>query len=188
MASELRRYEPVIQRLLLSLILYGWGCRKSQDEPVQGDLVMLQSAPQSDWHLSIYRQAGAGEGFEQRHLLESLKTGMLCWWANVGFHVIDRDKCAIGREADWDDAQHAFNDKFKKVYRRADFYLALPYIDRFDGDSVIFIFRTRFGINDKLTELQPFPWRKATQKALLAFLLDGERLHKAARPQEASDA
>ncbi|WP_313401470.1 hypothetical protein [Stenotrophomonas sp.] len=187
MTTELRRYEPVIQRLLPSLLLHGWKCR-GEGSPVPGDLVMLQSAPQSEWHLSIYRQAGAGEDFEQRHLLESLKTGKHCWWENVGFHVIDRKKCAIGREAEWDDAQFEFNDKFRKVYRKADFYIPIPFIDRFDGEAVVFKFRTRYGINDKRTELQPFLWRKATQKALLAFLLDGERLHKADSPQEASDA
>lgn len=187
MATELRRYEPVIQRLLPSLLLYGWKCR-TQASPVPGDLVMLQAAPLSEWHLSIYREAGPGESFSQKHLLESLKTGKLGWWENVGFHVIDREVCAIGREADWDDAQFEFNDKFRKVYRKADFYIARPFIDRFDGDYVMFKFRTRYGFDNKITELQPFPWRKATQKALLALLLDGERLHKADSPQEASDA
>lgn len=176
--ADLRRYGTVIQRLLPSLLLKGWKCRKA-GEPSTGDLVMLQSAPESDWHISIYREAGAGENFSQKHLLESLKTGQLCWWVNVGFHVIDREACGIGREADWGDAMFEFNDKFRKALKKCDFYMALPFIDRFDGDHVIFKFRTRYGIDSKITELRPFPWRKVTQKAIALFLLDGEQLHKA---------
>lgn len=176
--AELRRYELVIQRLLPSLLLEGWKCRKQMVEPTPGDLVMLQAAPQSNWHLSFYRQTGDGEGYGKQHLLESVKTGELCNWSNVSFHVIDREKCGIGHMANWDDAQFEFNDTFWKVYRKAGFYIAIPFIDSFDGDLVVIKFRTRHGFDDKVTELQPFHWRKATQKALLAFLSEGERKHK----------
>ncbi|OCK48332.1 hypothetical protein BA766_20095 [Stenotrophomonas maltophilia] len=176
--TELRRYELVVQRLLTSFLLHGWNCRKQQAEPLPGDLVMLHCAPQSDWHLSIYREGDAGQGFNQKHLLESVKTGELCNWSNVGFHVIDRDKCSISYMADWTDAQFEFNDKFLKVYRKAEFYSAIPFIDSFDRELVVLKFRTRHGFDDRITELQPFPWRKATQKALHAFLLEGERVHK----------
>lgn len=176
----LRRYDYVIQRLLTALLLKGWRARKDAD-PVAGDLVMLQSAPQGDWHLSLFLE-GKDDGI---YLLESLKTGETSWWTNVGFSVLDTEACGIDERAVWTDAQFDFADKLRKVSIKADFYINLPFIDHFDGDSVVIKFRTRHAINDKLTELPPMPYRKMTQKRLMQALLAGERLHA---PPGGSDA
>lgn len=184
--NEMRRYGIAVQRLLQAMILHGWKCQKG-DTPKPGDLVMLTSAPPSDWHLSFYRQ-DQQNGY---HLLESLRTGELCPWGNVGFLVIDREKVGLLERAEWSDAQFEFQDKFHKVYSRADFYINIPFIDRFEGDLVHVAFRTRFGLDEIRTAVEPIRWPKVNHKALRAALAAGEAAHIAARDaqkQERSDA
>lgn len=71
----LRRYDYAMNLLLPHLILWGWKCQIDRD-PVEGDIVVLQSAPASEWHISIYRGRSEGGHYDCQHLLESLKTGM----------------------------------------------------------------------------------------------------------------
>mgnify|MGYP000529398400 CR=1 FL=1 len=177
--ATLRRYAVAINRLLPALLLDGWKCRKSVDKPEPGDIVMLSCAPPSEWDLSIYRESEAND----YHLVESLQTGVIGRWSNVGFHVLDREKIGFPRSIEWTDEQFAFQDKFHKAKKRADFYMALPFIDRFDGDTAHIIFRTRFSFDDVLTPVDIAGWQKITQKALLAQLLAAEAKHKAAKPQ-----
>jgi len=139
---------------------------------------MLQSAPLSDWQLSIYRGCGEGGRYDRKHLLESLKTGQLCDWSNVGFHVLKPDIVCVDDRWRWSDEQFAFSDKFEKVYRNADFHMAIPFIVGFDGDVVNITFRTRFSFDENLTQVPPFEWRKITQKALMAKLIEYESIHK----------
>lgn len=176
----MRRYDVVVQRLLPALWVNGFRASLER-EPEPGDLVMLQSARPSDWHLSLYRESGPGEGFSKQHLLESLKTGELSWWHNIAFHVIDLERCSISPRLEWSDDQFEFSDKFAKVYKKGGFYLEIPFIDRFDGDMVILKFRTRHNIDDRITELPPIPWRKITQKRLLSELTHGELVHSQGR-------
>lgn len=182
--AELRRYSYVLHGLLPALILNGWACRLSR-EPEVGDLVMLQSAPESQWLISIYRGCGPGGHYDRRHTLESLKTGELCDWHNVGFHVLDLKACSVGERWTWTDEQFEFADKFAKVHRQADFYLNLPFIDRFDGELVHIIFRTRFGFDGIRTPVPPFAWKKISQKRLLQVLQEGESLHRGSRDHAA---
>lgn len=176
MAAQ-RRYDYAMNLLLPSLLLWGWRCRMDR-EPVEGDIVILQSAPPSEWHISIYRGRSDGGTYDCNHLLESLKTGKLCNWTNVGFFVLNKKECNINELWEWTDEQFDFSDKMNKVRRRADFYLALPFIDNFDGEMVSIKFRTRFSFNDKITEVPEFEWRKITQKSLMAKLLEYEAIHK----------
>jgi len=176
---ELRRYDYVIHRLLPSLLFDGVRCVKWSDTPKPGDLVMLQSAPDSDWTLSFYRKEGTeGHRFTKKHLLESLKTGQLCWWENVGFHVIDRDKTHIQQEAEWTDEQFVFSEKFDRACRKGDFYMARPFIARFDGDEVLIKFRTRWGLDEHITEVPPLQWKRLLQRDLLAALKVSEKKHE----------
>lgn len=177
-AKELKRYEVVIQRLMPALLLNGWNCTLRR-EPVPGDVVMLQSAPMSVWHLSIYRK-DCHDGY---HLLESVKTGEMMRWGNVGFHVIDREKAWGLERIEWTDDQFEFSSKFNKVIRRRemDFYINIPYISEWDGDNVLIKFRTRYNFDELVTPLDPIPWRKITQKALLEHLTAGAAEHVANR-------
>lgn len=178
--ADMRRYDMAVQRLLSAMMAYGIRCSLDR-EPVPGDLVIVQSGNASEWHLSFYREGGPGEGFDKQHLLESLKTGALSWWHNVGFHVIDLERCGIGPRLGWTNAQFEFGDKFSKVYKRGGFYLEIPFIDRFDGDMVFVKFRTRHCMDDRITDLPPIPWRKITQKSLLSELTHGELIHSEGR-------
>lgn len=178
-AVEMRRYEVAVQRLLPAMLLDGWKCRLHRD-PLPGDLVMLQSAPMSVWHLSFYREKLDG----YYHLLESLKTGELCRWGNVGFHVIDEDTVGLGSTVRWSDAQFGFADKFTKACKRADFYINLPFIDKFEDDLVHIGFRTRYSLDKIITAVAPIRWSKITLSALVAELRAGEAAHDAARGAE----
>lgn len=175
-SKTLRRYDVALNRLLPSLLLNGWKCRKSGigDNPSPGDIVMLSSAPPSEWDLSIYR-ADEGNGY---HLVESMRTGVVGRWGNVGFHILDREEIGFPQSVDWTDDQFAFSDKFHKVYRRAGFHMAVPFIDRFDGDTAHIIFRTRHNIDQYRTQVEILGWQKITLKALLAQLLEAEAIHK----------
>ena len=175
--SELRRYDYVIQRLLSALYLpHSWEARVVGGVPAKcGDLVMLTSAMPSEWHLSFYvEDLRSGE-----YLLESVKTGKLSRWSNVGLARVDCERAHIGERMRWTDAQFAFEDTFKKVCRRGDYYIEIPFISGFDGENVLMSVRTRFGLDDELTPLAPLPYRKITQRALLAFLNEGTEVHKA---------
>lgn len=176
--SDLRRYDYVIQRMLPTLVLYGWECRVSQDDPKPGDLVMMTAAPMSEWHLSIFRERGEGNEFTRENILESLKTGRLGRWHNVGFHVMNMEKLGLGDQWKWTDEQFDFQDKFRKVCKRGDYHMALPFIDEFVGNMVYIKFRTRFSFNDKITSVPAFDYTKITQKSLLAMLDKYEAEHK----------
>lgn len=139
---------------------------------------MLSCAPPSEWGLSIYRGCGEGGHYDKKHTLESLKTGVECDWSNVGFHVLDQEECGVGYKWQWTDEQFAFDDKFMKACRKQDFYIAVPYIDEFDGELVKVAFRTRYGLNDKKTQIPPFEWRKISLKKLGEVLAAWEMKHK----------
>ncbi len=174
--KSLRRYDVAINRLLPALLLNGWKCRKSGsgNNPSPGDIVMLSSAPPSEWDLSIYR-SDEGNGY---HLVESMRTGVIGRWGNVGFYILDREKIGFPQSVDWTDEQFAFSDKFHKVYRRAGFHMAVPFIDRFEGDTAHIIFRTRYSLDDKLTPADISGWQKITQRSLMAQLVAAEAKHE----------
>jgi hypothetical protein len=174
---SLRRYEYAMHWLVSALLLRGFQCSMSRD-PMEGDIVLLQSAPISEWDVSIYRGCGEGGHYTREHLLESLSTGRLGKWHNVGFHVLDPNACNIDERWLWEDAQFDFSDKLAKVHRKSEFYIALPFIDKFDGEMVSIKFRTRFSFDDKITQVPPFEWRKITQKVLMAKLQEYEAIHK----------
>ena len=183
---ELRRYEYVVQRLLSALALpYTWEARVvGGTSATTGDLVMLSCAPQTEWHLSFYLEdLRSGE-----YMLESVKTGKLGRWSNVGLSRVDCERAHIGQKMRWTDAQFAFEDTFNKVYRRGDYYIDIPFLSGFDGDNALIQVRTRWGLDNKITTLPPLPYRKITQRALLAFLDDGAAAHKAAMDSKCDTA
>jgi hypothetical protein len=176
--KTLRRYDVITARVFPSLVLYGWQCHKGND-PQANDLVILTSAPPTEWALSFYRELLP----DGRHLLESVRTGALCRWDDVGFMVIDKDKVGITHDAYWSDDQFAFHDKFRKAWKKGGFYIAVPYIEKFDGDAVHMGFRTRWGLNDIITPFVVEAWKKVTQKALLARMKEAETEHESKQPK-----
>lgn len=178
-SRTLRRYDSAIIRLLPSLMLYGWDCHKGST-PQAGDMVILHCAPPSEWTLSFYRETLG----QDKHLLESLRTGALCEWRNVGFMVINTEKAGVPREAFWADDHFAFDDKFRKACVKGGFHGAVPFISRFDGDSAHLAFRTRWGLDENITPLVINGWQKITIKALLAALVAAEKEHESKKPNK----
>lgn len=175
--AELKRYDWAIQRLLEALSWYPDRVLKRVDDPKPGDVLMLSAAPQSEWHLSFYvERTVRGE-----HLLESVKTGKLCRWSNVGLMVIDCEKANLSYKIRWTDAQFEFERKFNRVRRTQDFYINIPYIDSFDGDSVRLGFRTRHDWDKTRTTVAAFPYLKVTQRRLAEILMVAEKEHEQAR-------
>jgi len=130
-----------------------------------GDLVSLQSAPVSKWYLSWLKEIDPNDGWP-KYLLESIEDGALCWWGNVGLSYYDRER--IDNPIwHWDDAQYAFDDRWRKVCRRNNAYIVLPIIPDFHGDgSVTLDVRIRFGLSDFHNPKTFKNWKRVTMKMM----------------------
>lgn len=119
-----------------------------------GDLIRLESAPQSVWRLSWLREVRVEQGGDKGYLCESAKDGSLCWWSNVGVSYFHRPTLARFPDWRWSDEQYAFNEKWMKACKRHD-------MDGFRPTAVV-------------------PnWKKITQKALGEIYLSLVDQHKA---------
>ena len=146
------------------------GCG-DDDLPMPGDLVALSSAPTSEWHLSWYVGMEPGRNYySNKHLLESVETGEICNWCNVGFMVLCRDVVKRHPEWRWTDAQWAFRDRWFRVCKqRRDAYMTLPVQPVFDKfGSVTLGTRKRYGLGSTYTKKFP-NWRKVRIKDMLEF-------------------
>ena len=185
MITELKRYAYTLHWLLPELWLAGYKFIES-GAPVAGDVVMLQSAPMSDWDLSIFRDdCGRGD-----YLLESLKTGAVCRWSNVGIKVLSRKWVESHAQIRWTDEQFRFQRLFDAERVRADYYIHLPYLFPFDAESAVIGSRTRFGLDELRTQSEPFDWRKMSRGDLRTLMArqirEHERLAKEAREAKAA--
>lgn len=177
--SELKRYDYAVQHLLRMFWLDGYKGCESGARPVVGDLVMLQSAPDGPWHLSFYREHLGTDN----HLLESLKTGDLCRWSNVGFTVISRKWQAEHPRVRWTDEQFAFSRKVDAEIRRGDYYITIPGLpaDTFTPESAVVATRTRFSLDGITTRSDPFDWRTLNRGDIRRLLAKQVRVHNGAR-------
>lgn len=174
--TELRRYDFAIQRLLPFLWLNGFKSSES-GSPVPGDLVNLQSAPDSEWHLSFYIE-DQKDGY---HLLESLKTGKLMRWSNVGFVVMSREWVRDYECIRWSDEQFRFSNLLRAESRRADFYISLPFIEKMTKGHAVIGFRTRHSLDKVRTIGNEFDFNKLSRGDLRTYLYALERKHIEAR-------
>jgi len=142
-----------------------------------GDLVVPKSAPNSVWYLSWVREIKEVDGF-RHYLLESVETGEMCSWSNIGIAYLDRDVVEDHPEWQWTDRQFEFNDRWNRVcYRERDAYMTLPRRAVFgDGFQVTLGARTRFSLNDYRPSKTFDDFRKVTKKVLAetydAFVAD----------------
>lgn len=172
--TELRRYDHAVQKLLPVLWLRGYNFSEQSDEPLPGDLVMLQSAPDTEWHLSWYLE----DQGDDRHLLESLKTGKTCTWTNVGFVIMNRNWVSKNPRIRWTDEQFAFEALFNAESRRAGFHHHVPFIEGFDEGAAIIKFRVRFARTETLTTADPFAIRDITRADLRCHLWKWWGIHR----------
>lgn len=153
---ELKRYDYAIQRLLPELLFRfkRGGMIDYSGSAEQGDIVMLQSAPDSEWHLSIYHQ-DCGDGY---YLLESLKTGKMMRWGNVGILRLSPEWTAEHPRIRWTEKQFAFDRMFCAELKRGDYYIHIPYFTDFCQEWVTIATRTRFSLDDTQTRSEPMRW------------------------------
>ena len=140
----------------------------SGEKAVSGDLILLTSIRMPRWSLCwLHDTRDSGTNY----LCESVETGELCWWSNVGVRIFDRETVSYHPEWRWSDRQHEFNDRWDRVCRRDhNAYITLPVPASFgDGYEVTLATRTRYGLNDERPS-QTFPdWRKVTKKMMGEF-------------------
>lgn len=138
-----------------------------------GDLVALQSSPVSPWYLSWLIEQEVTNGGYHKYLCESIETGELAWWTNVGLCYLERSVVAENPQWRWTDRQFAFRDRWHKVcYKDRDAYITLPTGPIFgDGYQVTLGTRTRFGWDDHAPVKIFDDWRKVT-KAIMAEFYD----------------
>ena len=145
-------------------------CEDGASTPVIGDLVALHSAPPSKWYLGwLQGIAKAPDHFGTKYAIESLEDGEVCDWSNVGLRYYDRSQVSHHPEWRWDDQQHEFNDRWKRVcYKERDAHWYLPKQVAFDQDSGVTL-----GVRVRHTpEVIPFEthfsaWKKLTKRDML---------------------
>lgn len=155
------------------------GCFGRGDAKI-GDLIRLESAPQSVWRLSWLREIRAERGGDLGYLCESIQDGTLCWWSNVGVSYFHRPTLARMPEWRWSDEQYAFNEKWMKACKRHDPWMYRPLMADFAEDGTATVgTRMRHDI-DGLRPTTVVPnWKKITQKALSEIYLQLVSQHKA---------
>jgi hypothetical protein len=153
-----------------------------------GDLIAIQSAPPSKWYLGwlVSKQWPEGHSCEQ-YSIESIEDGEICNWSNVGLAYYNREQISSHPEWRWTDAQHKFNDRWRKACdKERDAYIYLPMQPIFDnGGGVTLKTRTRHGMNDIRPERHFENWRKTTVKMMLEFYDEAVQIAKRERPVSA---
>ena len=137
-------------------------------EPMEGDLVLLSSAPMSEWRLSWYVGKRHQEGWScDEYVLQSASTGELCWWSNVGLNVLCRKTTQQHPEWRWDDEQVEFNSNWIKwMDDQADGYIYRPmYCSFYAGEEVEFSVRVRH--SDRYVSKRFPQWKSITMKQQL---------------------
>jgi hypothetical protein len=148
-----------------------------------GDLVVPTSTPISEWFLSWLVGVDETRGI---FVLESIETGKLCNWSNIGLDYLDRDEVKSHPEWRWSDKQFEFNDRWNRVcFKKHDAYITLPLEVSFGSDySFALGTRTRFGFDD-FRPSETFPdWRKFTMKNMSDFYLKCLAEHEAFSKRE----
>ncbi len=151
---------------------------RPNDHPPVGALVALTSARlPNEWYLAWVLEAR-----DDKHLLESIETGRLCWWSNVGFLVYEGTPRPEWR---WTDRQHAFNNKWMRCGRLDDGYMHCPLPVEFgDGWAATVGTRLRWGIDDEIRPKRTVAdWRKAKVSDLRALHAECVREANQTRPR-----
>lgn len=159
--------------------------------PKKGDLVLLGSAPDSEWYLSWYEEKvhhyyddydelKEPSRYEVEHLLRSVETQKLCNWSNVSIYFLDRKELENYPSWKWNDAQFKFKDLWWDIcYKDMDAYILIPVYPEFgEGHEVTLRLRVRFsdfgeaGFAPEIT----FPdYREVTKKQIIAFYKDAQK-------------
>lgn len=141
-----------------------------EDRAIPGDLVALQSAPVSKWYLGWLIETQHKENDYEHWSIESIEDEQVCDWTNVSLLYYDRSQVKAHPEWRWTDAQHEFNDRWRKVcYDERDAYIYLPVQAVFEDDAVVLGVRVRFGIDEERPTRAFDNWKKTTKAMMLEF-------------------
>ena len=142
------------------------------NKPVEGDLVALQLAPNTNWYLSWYHTSDGNENsFCENHLLESIETGELCNWSNVSFNVMEREHVDNHPEWRWEDKQFEFCSKWYRATKKADIYPSRPMQPIFAGLKVTLKIRRNF--SDVILAEKTFDnYKKVLSRDMIKFCVD----------------
>lgn len=139
-----------------------------------GDLIVMTATPINKWYLSWVIEIEKGSNqYQNNYLCQSIETGKLIWWRNVGMQFMDREVVKENPQWRWTDRQFAFNDRWNKVAKKEYFH---------GGTFSIMATRPKFGDGFEVTmavhqyyggDFKPsktFPdWRKFTKAMMSEF-------------------
>jgi hypothetical protein len=153
-----------------------------------GALVTIDSASPTPWYLSwlVETKQGGGAFDSDRHLLESVETGELCWWSNVSLREYSPKRVAESPHWRWTDKQHEFNDRWLRVcHEKRDAYIVLPLRAVFGPDTLVTLgTRIRYNLGDPPAS-KTFPnWKKITSAMMLEYYDSAVKEHEARPPKQ----
>jgi len=153
-------------------------------QPVIGDLIRLECAPQSKWRLSWLLEMRKLPNGDNDYLCKSIVDGGECWWSNVGVSFLHRPTLESHPSWRWTDDQFDFNDRWLKACKRHDPYLYRPVPPDFNEDGTATVgTRSRYDFDGMRPTAMVGSWRKVTIKTLEAVYLSLVEQHKAKEPR-----
>lgn len=137
-----------------------------------GDLLLLSGTQKKGWSLCWLHRIATNQP-ENRYLCESIETGEISWWSNVGIEYLDRNVVERHPQWKWTDKQFAFSDRWQAVCSEpADWHGLKPLVPKFgSGHEVTLVMQSAEGWREERT-VREFPdYRKVTKTEMRAFFM-----------------
>lgn len=153
--------------------------------PSVGSLVAMQSMRDPQWYLAWVLGVTNAEGsWGATYRLESVETGEIADWSNVGIYEYDRRQTDNHPEWRWSDEQWSFKARWDRLcYQERSAYIVLPLMPSFDGERVELGTRIRFGMGDPPPARWFDKWSDLTDDEILSFYDESVAISKANRPR-----
>ncbi|WP_156892476.1 hypothetical protein [Salaquimonas pukyongi] len=137
-----------------------------------GDLILVSGIPQHGWSLCWLHRISSDQP-ENRYLCESVETGEMSWWSNVGIEYLDRDVVESHPQWRWTDQQFAFNDRWQRACGEpADWRGLKPLMPVFEaGFSVALALQAATGWREERQERRFEDYRKVTKTEMRSFFM-----------------
>lgn len=181
--QKLRSFRLVVGTLMQNALALRWPARdewvfENDRDPAVGSLVAIWLAPMAtEWALSWVLDRREGQHGGPQWLLESVETGRQAWWGNVAFN---RFAGPVPPQWRWTDAQHRFDDRWRRLANTVDGYVFRPMPVVF-GDGRSATLRARRIFEEAQAgnpSIAVDDWRKVTVRQLAAHHAALVRAHK----------